>query len=60
VRETLTPRVSISGKCLPPAGAKRGATLLVFDRQGHTAGVYFGAPPNLHGEAERKLASLLK
>jgi hypothetical protein len=35
-------------------------TLLVFDRQGHTAGVYFGAPPNLHGEAERKLASLLK
>ncbi|PYQ64965.1 MAG: hypothetical protein DMF53_06395 [Acidobacteria bacterium] len=35
-------------------------TLLMFDRQGHTAGAYFGAPPNLHKEAETKLASLLK
>ena len=35
-------------------------TLLMFDRQGRTAGVYFGAPPSLHREAETKLASLLK
>lgn len=35
-------------------------TLLVFDQQGRTAEVYFGAPPTLHKEAETKLASLLK
>ncbi|HEY2295751.1 MAG TPA: TlpA disulfide reductase family protein [Thermoanaerobaculia bacterium] len=35
-------------------------TLLVFDRQGRTAAVYFGAPPTLHQEAETKLASILK
>lgn len=35
-------------------------TLLVFDRQGRTAGVFYGAPPSLHPEAEAKLASLLK
>ena len=35
-------------------------TLLMFDRQGRTAGAYFGAPPSLHAEAETKLASLLK
>jgi thiol-disulfide isomerase/thioredoxin len=35
-------------------------TLLMFDRQGRTAGVYFGAPPSLHQEAETKLASLLQ
>jgi len=35
-------------------------TLLVFDGQGRTADVYFGAPPTLHKEAEAKLASLLK
>ena len=35
-------------------------TLLMFDRQGRTAGVYFGAPPSLHQEAETKLASLFK
>ncbi len=35
-------------------------TLLVFDRQGRTVAVYFGAPPSLHQEAETKLASVLK
>jgi cytochrome c biogenesis protein CcmG/thiol:disulfide interchange protein DsbE len=35
-------------------------TLLMFDRQGRAAGTYFGAPPNLHQEAETRLASLLK
>jgi thiol-disulfide isomerase/thioredoxin len=35
-------------------------TLLMFDRQGRTAGVYFGAPPSLHQEAETRLASLFK
>jgi thiol-disulfide isomerase/thioredoxin len=35
-------------------------TLLMFDRQGRTAGAYFGAPPELHQEAEAKLAALLK
>jgi hypothetical protein len=32
----------------------------VFDRQGRTAGVYFGAPLSLHQEAETKLALVLK
>jgi thiol-disulfide isomerase/thioredoxin len=35
-------------------------TLLVFDREGKTAATFFGAPPSLHGEAEAKLASLLR
>jgi thiol-disulfide isomerase/thioredoxin len=35
-------------------------TLLVFDRQGRAAGVFFGAPPSLHPDAEAKLAGLLK
>lgn len=35
-------------------------TLFVFDRQGRTAGVFYGAPPSLHGETETKIASLLK
>lgn len=35
-------------------------TLLVFDREGKTAATFFGAPPTLHGEAEAKLASLLR
>jgi len=34
-------------------------TLFVFDREGHTASVLYGAPPTLHGEAEARLASLL-
>jgi thiol-disulfide isomerase/thioredoxin len=35
-------------------------TLLVFDPKGRTAGVFFGAPPSLHPDAEAKLASLIK
>jgi thiol-disulfide isomerase/thioredoxin len=35
-------------------------TLLVFDRQGRTAGAFYGAPPTLHGAAEAKLAELLE
>jgi thiol-disulfide isomerase/thioredoxin len=35
-------------------------TLLVFDRQGRAAGVFYGAPPGLHAQAETKVASLLK
>jgi thiol-disulfide isomerase/thioredoxin len=34
-------------------------TLFVFDRGGRTAGAFFGAPPSLHAEAERRLASLV-
>jgi thiol-disulfide isomerase/thioredoxin len=34
-------------------------TLFVFDRQGKTAGVWYGAPPELHAEVEKKLAALL-
>jgi thiol-disulfide isomerase/thioredoxin len=34
-------------------------TLFVFDRDGKTAGVFYGAPPGLHAEAEGKLAALL-
>ncbi len=35
-------------------------TLLVFDRDGHAAGAFYGAPPGLQAEAEAKLAGLLK
>jgi thiol-disulfide isomerase/thioredoxin len=34
-------------------------TLFVFDRAGKAAGVYYGAPPELHAQAEAKLATLL-
>jgi thiol-disulfide isomerase/thioredoxin len=34
-------------------------TLFVFDSSGRAAAAYFGAPPNLHAEAEARLASLL-
>jgi len=35
-------------------------TLLVFDESGKAAGAFFGAPPTLHGDAEAKLAALLR
>jgi thiol-disulfide isomerase/thioredoxin len=35
-------------------------TLLVFDREGRTAGAFYGAPPTLHAEAEAKLAALVE
>jgi len=35
-------------------------TLLLFDGEGHAVATYYGAPPNLHAEAETALASLLK
>jgi thiol-disulfide isomerase/thioredoxin len=35
-------------------------TLFLFDREGKAAGAFYGAPPTLHGEAEAKLATLLK
>ena len=35
-------------------------TLFVFDREGKTAAVYYGAPPTLHANAEATVASLLK
>lgn len=35
-------------------------TLLVFDREGKTAGTFYGAPPGLHAEAEATLAGLVK
>jgi thiol-disulfide isomerase/thioredoxin len=34
-------------------------TLLVFDREGRTAGAFYGAPPGLHAEAEAKVAALV-
>jgi thiol-disulfide isomerase/thioredoxin len=34
-------------------------TLLLFDRSGRKASAYYGAPPELHREAETKLASLI-
>jgi thiol-disulfide isomerase/thioredoxin len=33
-------------------------TLFVFDRSGNTAGVFYGAPPTLHAEAEKLLNRL--
>src|SRR5262249_32773676 len=35
-------------------------TLFLFDGSGKTVDVFYGAPPTLHGEAETKLATLLK
>jgi thiol-disulfide isomerase/thioredoxin len=35
-------------------------TLFVFDRKGRSRGVFFGAPPSLHGEAEQALARALE
>src|SRR5262249_26608349 len=35
-------------------------TLFLFDRQGRAAGVSYGAPPDLHEQVEKTLASLLK
>jgi thiol-disulfide isomerase/thioredoxin len=34
-------------------------TLFLFDREGQSAGTFYGAPPGLHVEAESKIASLL-
>jgi thiol-disulfide isomerase/thioredoxin len=34
-------------------------TLFAFDRQGKTAGVSYGAPPDLHEQIEKKLKTLL-
>jgi thiol-disulfide isomerase/thioredoxin len=35
-------------------------TLFLFDREGRTAGTFYGAPPELHREAEAKVATLLR
>ena len=35
-------------------------TLFVFDRKGNTAGVFYGAPPTLHAEAERTITTALR
>ena len=35
-------------------------TLFLFEREGRTAGVFYGAPPTLHSEAEARLATLLR
>lgn len=35
-------------------------TLFLFDKSGSTAATYFGAPPELHGEVEARLAKLLE
>jgi hypothetical protein len=34
-------------------------TLFLFDREGRTASVLYGAPPTLHADAQARLASLL-
>ena len=34
-------------------------TLFLFDRTGRTAGAFYGAPPELHEQAEAKVATLL-
>ena len=35
-------------------------TLLLFDRDGRSAGAFYGAPPTLHAEAETKIAALVR
>ena len=34
-------------------------TLFLFDRTGRTAGVFYGAPPELHSQAEAQVAALI-
>jgi hypothetical protein len=34
-------------------------TLFVFDTEGRTSAVFYGAPPRLHDEAEAKLQALV-
>jgi thiol-disulfide isomerase/thioredoxin len=34
-------------------------TLFVFDREGRAAGTWYGAPPDLHEQVEKKLATLV-
>jgi thiol-disulfide isomerase/thioredoxin len=34
-------------------------TLLLFDREGRSAGAFYGAPPDLHERAEARISSLL-
>ncbi len=35
-------------------------TLLLFDRDGRSAGAFYGAPPTLHAEAEARIAALVR
>lgn len=42
------------------AGHPRVPTLFLFDRAGKTVRVLYGAPPDLHAQAETALASLLR
>jgi thiol-disulfide isomerase/thioredoxin len=35
-------------------------TLFLFDRQGKTAGVFYGAPPDLHAKVEKTLNGLIR
>jgi thiol-disulfide isomerase/thioredoxin len=35
-------------------------TLLLYDRDGRSAGAFYGAPPTLHAEAEAKIAALVR
>jgi thiol-disulfide isomerase/thioredoxin len=35
-------------------------TLLLFDAQGQAAGAFYGAPPTLHAEAEKKIEALVR
>jgi thiol-disulfide isomerase/thioredoxin len=35
-------------------------TMFLFDRSGKTASVFYGAPPNLHEQVEKKLDALVK
>ncbi len=34
-------------------------TLFLFDREGKAVGSFFGAPPSLHADVEKKLLALL-
>jgi hypothetical protein len=35
-------------------------TLFLFDGQGKTAGAYYGAPPDLHADAESRIRALTR
>jgi thiol-disulfide isomerase/thioredoxin len=58
---SLTARAAIGTPDLAAAFGDISAvpTLFVFDAEGKTAGVFYGAPPDLHEKVEKLLAKLL-
>jgi CheY-like chemotaxis protein len=42
-----------------PASPRSPSTAALFDGQGRAAGVFYGAPPDLHADVEARISALL-